>query len=47
LAEAAMPRFFRVSGHVLHQIVLALEHGGWISSQPGMSRSIQLLITLA
>ena len=43
-AEADMQRFFRVTGPVVHQMVLTLERGGWISRTPRMPRSIQLLI---
>ena len=43
-AEADMQRFFRVSGPAVHQMVVALEIAGLISRQPGVPRSIRLLI---
>lgn len=43
-AEADMQRFFRVSGPAVHQMVLGLERVGLISRQPGMPRSIRLLL---
>jgi DNA-binding FadR family transcriptional regulator len=46
-AEADMQRFFQVSGPVVHQMVLGLERHGLISRQPGMPRSIRVLLTRA
>ena len=46
-AEDDMQCFFRVTGPVVHQMVLALERNGLISRMPGMARSIQLLISAA
>ncbi|MGH7070741.1 MAG: LexA family protein [Acetobacteraceae bacterium] len=46
-AEADMQRFFRVSSPTVHQMVLALERHGLISRQPGMPRSIRLLVERA
>jgi hypothetical protein len=39
-----MQRFFQVSGPVVHQMVLTLERNGLIRREPGMPRSIRLLI---
>jgi hypothetical protein len=46
-AEADMQRFFRVSGPAVHQMVVAPEKAGLISRQPGVPRSIRLLIERA
>lgn len=46
-AEADMQRFFRVSGPVVHQMVLGLERNGLISREPGRPRSIRLLLERA
>lgn len=43
-AEADMQRFFRVSGPAVHQMVVGLEKAGLISRQPGVPRSIRLLV---
>ncbi|HUB13876.1 MAG TPA: hypothetical protein VMB34_18150, partial [Acetobacteraceae bacterium] len=43
-AEADMQRFFRVSGPAVHQMVVALEKAGLVSRQPGVARSIRVLI---
>jgi hypothetical protein len=43
-AEADMQRHFRVSSPSVHQMVLTLERLGLIRPQPGIPRSIQLLI---
>ena len=43
-AEADMQRFFRVSGPAVHQMVVALEKARLISRQPGVPRSIGLLV---
>ena len=39
-----MQRFFRVSGPAVHQMVVALEKARLISRQPGVPRSIGLLV---
>lgn len=44
-AEADMQRHFRVSPPSVHQMVLTLERAGLIRRQPGVARSIQLLVT--
>jgi Mn-dependent DtxR family transcriptional regulator len=43
-AEADMQRFFAVTPPSVHQMVLTLERQGFISREPHVSRSIQLLI---
>ena len=43
-AEADMQRHFRVSPPSVHQMILALERGGLIRRQPGVPRSIELLV---
>ena len=43
-AEADLQRFFRVTAPSVHQMVLTLERAGLIQRQPGVARSIQLLV---
>ena len=43
-AEADMQRHFSVSPPSVHQMVLMLERGGFIRRQPGVARSIELLV---
>jgi DNA-binding MarR family transcriptional regulator len=43
-AEADMMRFFRVTPPSVHQMVLNLEKAGLISRQPGVPRSIAVLL---
>ena len=43
-AEADMQRFFRVTPPAVHQMVLALEQAGLISRQPGVARTIAVLV---
>jgi DNA-binding MarR family transcriptional regulator len=43
-AEADMQRHFRVTPPSVHQMVLTLESRGLIRRQPGVARSIELLI---
>jgi SOS-response transcriptional repressor LexA len=43
-AETDMQRHFRVSPPSVHQMVLTLERVGLIRRQPGMARSIEVLI---
>jgi DNA-binding MarR family transcriptional regulator len=43
-AEADLQRHFRVSPPSVHQMVLTLERAGLIRRQPGVARSIHLLI---
>jgi DNA-binding MarR family transcriptional regulator len=43
-AEADMQRHFRVSPPSVHQMVLGLERDGFIQRQPGVARSIDILV---
>lgn len=43
-AEADIQRHFRVSPPSVHQMVVTLERNGLIRRQPGMPRSIELLV---
>ena len=43
-AEADMPRHFRVTPPSVHQMVLGLERDGFIRRQPGVARSITILV---
>jgi len=43
-AETEMQEYFRVSPPSVHQMVLALERGGFIRRQPKTARSIELLV---
>jgi hypothetical protein len=43
-AEADMQRYFRVSPPSVHQMVLTLERAGFIRRQPGVARSIEMLV---
>jgi DNA-binding MarR family transcriptional regulator len=43
-AEADMQRHFLVSPPSVHQMVLTLERAGLIRRQPGVPRSIELLV---
>ena len=43
-AEADLQRHFRVSPPAVHQMVLTLERVGLIRRQPGVARSIEVLI---
>ena len=43
-AEADMRRHFQVSPPSVHQMVVTLERAGLIRRQPGVARSIELLI---
>ena len=43
-AEADMMRFFQVTPPSVHQMVLSLEKAGLISRQPGVPRSIAVLL---
>jgi DNA-binding MarR family transcriptional regulator len=43
-AEADMMRFFRVTPPSVHQMVLSLEKARLISRQPGVPRSIAVLL---
>jgi DNA-binding MarR family transcriptional regulator len=43
-AEADLQRFFSVTPPSVHQMVLALERAGLIHRQPGVARSIRVLL---
>ena len=43
-AEADLQSYFRVTPPSIHQMVLTLERAGLIRRQPGVARSIQLLV---
>ncbi len=43
-AQIDMQRFFRVTPPTVHQMLLTLEKAGLISRQPGVARSIAVLI---
>ena len=43
-AEAGLQRYFGVSPPSVHQMVLTLERAGLIRRQPGVARSIEILI---
>jgi hypothetical protein len=43
-AETDMQRHFRVSPPSVHQMVLTLDRAGLIRRQPGVARSIELLV---
>ena len=43
-AEADLQRRFGVSPPTVHQMVLTLERGGLIRRQPGVARSIEVLV---
>ena len=43
-AEADMGRFFRTAPPSVHQMVVTLERSGLISRQPGVARSIAVLV---
>ena len=45
-AEADMQRHFCVSPPSVHQMVVTLERAGLIRRQPGVARSIELLVAL-
>ena len=43
-AEADMQRHFQVSAPSVHQMIVTLERNGFIRRQPGVARSIQVLV---
>ena len=43
-AEADMQRFFRVSPPAVHQMIVSLEKAGLIARQPGVARTIAVLV---
>ena len=44
-AEADFQRYFEVTAPSVHQMLKTLDHLGLIDKQPGVARSIQLLVT--
>jgi Mn-dependent DtxR family transcriptional regulator len=43
-AEIDMQRYFQVTPPSVHQMVLTLEREGFIRRQPGVARSIEMLV---
>jgi DNA-binding MarR family transcriptional regulator len=43
-AQADLQRFFRVTPPSVHQMILSLERAGFIRRQPGLARSIEVLV---
>lgn len=43
-AEADMQRYFQVTPPTIHQMVMTLERAGFVQKQPGVARSMKLLI---
>jgi repressor LexA len=43
-AEADIQRYFQVTPPTVHQMILKLEERGFISREPGQSRSIRVLL---
>lgn len=43
-AETDFQRYFQVTAPTVHQMVLTLERTGLISRQPGVARSIRLMV---
>jgi repressor LexA len=43
-AEADFIRYFEVSAPSVHQMIVKLEAGGWITRTPGQGRSIRLRV---
>ena len=43
-AEADLQRHFRVTPPSVHQMILALERGGFITRTPGAARSIRIRV---
>jgi DNA-binding MarR family transcriptional regulator len=43
-AETDMQRHFQVSPPSVHQMIVTLERNGLIQRQPGVARSIQILV---
>jgi Mn-dependent DtxR family transcriptional regulator len=43
-AEAELQRYFRVSPPSVHQMILTLERAALIRRQPGVARSIEVLV---
>ena len=45
-AEVDIQRHFRVSPPSVHQMIVTLERNGFIRRQPGVPRSIEILVPL-
>lgn len=43
-AETDFARYFRATPPSVHQMILKLEAGGWISRTPGQRRSVKLRV---
>jgi Mn-dependent DtxR family transcriptional regulator len=43
-SEADMQRHFNVTAPTVHQMVLTLERNGFLKREPGIARSIRLLV---
>jgi len=43
-AEADMQRYFKVTAPSVHQMVLTLERNGLVKREPGVPRSIEILL---
>ena len=43
-AQTDLQRHFRVSPPTVHQMILRLEEAGLLSRQPGVARSLQVLV---
>ena len=43
-AEADIQKYFSVTAPTVHQMVLALEAGGYITRTPGQLRSLRVLV---
>lgn len=43
-AEADMQRHFNVTAPTVHQMVLTLERNGFLKREPGIARSIRVLV---
>ena len=43
-AEADIQRFFGVAGPTVHRMLVELEYRGFIRRQPGVARSVEILV---
>ena len=46
-AQNDIQRYFEVSPPTVHQMILSLERNGLISREPGVARSLRLLVDVA
>jgi repressor LexA len=44
-AEVDIQRFFNVTPHAVHQMILTLEKSGFVSREPGKARTIKVLLS--